>query len=165
MTSRDTDRRISLPASADGPSPSDKQAGQTTDLFGQVHVPASPSVPPARARRAMTSVTFGLRGFLSSASAALEQSLVSRLKRRLDGAGSTLFSMTWKRKATPAGRPYYQLAVSGRRTSGSGFGSWRTPTVGMLNADRAKDPDYANRKRQKGQTITLADEARLASRA
>jgi hypothetical protein len=36
----------------------------------------------------------------------------------------------------------------------------RTPTVGMLNADRAKDPDYANRKRAKGQTITLADQVR-----
>ena len=32
----------------------------------------------------------------------------------------------------------------------------------MLNADRATDPGYADRKREKGQTITLADEARLA---
>ena len=39
-------------------------------------------------------------------------------------------------------------------------GLWRTPTVGMLNADRAKDPEYANRKVAKGQTITLADQAR-----
>ena len=37
---------------------------------------------------------------------------------------------------------------------------WRTPTVGMLNADRAKDPEYANRKRAKGQTITLADQVK-----
>lgn len=30
----------------------------------------------------------------------------------------------------------------------------------MLNADRAKDPEYANRKRAKGQTITLADQVK-----
>jgi hypothetical protein len=75
----------------------------------------------------MTNAICGLRGHLSSPSAALEQSLVSKLKRRLDGAGSTLFSLTWKRKATPAGRPYYQLAASARRTSETGFGSWPTP--------------------------------------
>jgi hypothetical protein len=38
---------------------------------------------------------------------------------------------------------------------------WRTPTVGMLNADRAKDPDYAARKVVKGQTITLADQVKM----
>jgi len=39
---------------------------------------------------------------------------------------------------------------------------WRTPTVGMLNADRAKDPEYHARKVAKGQTITLADEVKTA---
>jgi hypothetical protein len=38
--------------------------------------------------------------------------------------------------------------------------SWRTPTVAALNADRATDPEYGNRKKAKGQTITVADEAR-----
>jgi hypothetical protein len=75
----------------------------------------------------MTSVTCGLRGFLSSASAALSESSVSRLRRQLDGAGSTLFALTWRRKATPSGRPYYQLAASARRTGEIGFGSWPTP--------------------------------------
>lgn len=37
----------------------------------------------------------------------------------------------------------------------------RTPTTAMLNADRAKDPEYANRKISKGQTITLADQAKM----
>lgn len=39
-------------------------------------------------------------------------------------------------------------------------GLWRTPTVGMLNADRAKDPEYTARKEAKGQTITLADQVK-----
>ena len=38
---------------------------------------------------------------------------------------------------------------------------WRSPTVGMLNADRARDPDYGKRKAEKGQTITLADQVRM----
>ena len=93
----------------------------------------------------MTNATCGLRGFLSSPSAALQSSLESKLKRRLDGAGSTLFSLTWKAKATPAGRPYCQLAASARRTSETGFGSWPTPaaqepggTLEMHNARRRK---------------------------
>jgi hypothetical protein len=116
--------------SADGPTPCDSPDGTMLDLFGQAAAPASPLVPPARARRPMTSVTCGLRGFLSSASAALQEFLVSRLRRRLDGAGSTLFSLTWRRKATPAHRPYYQLAVSARRTSDNDCGSWPTPDTG-----------------------------------
>jgi hypothetical protein len=75
----------------------------------------------------MTNATCGLRGFLSSPSAALQSSLESRLKRQLDGAGSTLFSLTWRAKATPAGRPYFQLAASALRTSDNDVGSWPTP--------------------------------------
>lgn len=126
----DTPKPISLPESADGLSPSDLPDGTMTDLFGQAHVPASLSAPPARVKRAMTSATFGLRGYLSSPSAALQSSLESRLMTRLDGVGSILFSQTWRRKATPAGRPYYQLAASGRRTLETAFGSWPTPMAG-----------------------------------
>jgi hypothetical protein len=78
----------------------------------------------------MTNATCGLRGFLLSESYALQQSLESRLRRQLHGAGSTLFSLTWKTKATPAGRPYSQLAASALRTSGSDCGSWPTPMAG-----------------------------------
>jgi hypothetical protein len=126
-TSEATRNVISSEALADGRLPCVSPDGPTTDLFGQEVVRASPSRPPARARRPMTNATCGLRGFLSSASAALEQSLVSKLRRRLDGAGSTLFSLTWSRKATPAHRPYYQLAALARPISGSDCGSWPTP--------------------------------------
>lgn len=125
-----TPRPISSPVSADGRSLSDLRDGPMIDLFGQVHVPASPLVPPARARRPMTSATFGLRGYLSSPSVALQSSLESRLKRRLDGAGSILFALTWRVKGTPAGRPYCQLAASARPISETGFGSWPTPMAG-----------------------------------
>lgn len=128
-TSADTVNAISSPALADGPLRSVSPAGPTIDLFGQEAVPASPSAQPERARRPMTSATCGLRGYLSSPSAALQSSLESRLRQRLDGAGSTLFSLTWNRKATPAGRPYYQLAASALRTFDSDCGSWPTPAA------------------------------------
>jgi len=103
----------------------------------------------------MTSVICGLRGFLSSASADLQESLESKLRRRLDGAGSTLFLLIWRRKATPAGRPYYQLAVSGRRTSDSEFGSWPTTS----SRDCAGPIDHKAR----GYGMQLNDTAQLAS--
>ena len=54
----------------------------------------------------------------------------------------------------------FQHLTAERPISGTESGLWRTPTVGMLNADRAKDTEYAARKEAKGQTITLADQVR-----
>jgi hypothetical protein len=110
--------------------------GQTSDLFGPVAARASHLAPLAKARRPMTSATCGLNGFLSSESADLQQSLVSKLMRRLDGVGSTLFSLTWRRKATPAGRPYYQLVASARRTSETEFGSWPSPSASFDGSEQ-----------------------------
>jgi hypothetical protein len=61
----------------------------------------------------------------------LSQLLQRNLARQLNGRGSTLFNLTWKERATPAGRVFYQLAASGRRTSeqerGSSESYWPTP--------------------------------------
>lgn len=148
-TSAATHKPISSLASEDGRSRSELQAGQTTDLFGQARALVSHSPSQARARRPMTNVTCGLRGFLSSPSAALQSSLESRLKRRLDGVGSTLFSLTWKAKATPAGRPYCQLVASARRTSDSDFGSWPTPTAAENIGDLEKKNERRARMKEK----------------
>jgi len=135
----------------------------TAESHGQEVVPANPSVPPARARRAMTSATCGLRGFLSSPSAALQSSLESRLRRQLDGAGSTLFSLTWNRKATPAGRPYFQLVASARPTSEAEFGSW--PTARSTDGEKnVRTPEGAAREMaRKGSPQDLNQAATLAS--
>ena len=160
MTLPDMTSVISSQASVDGASHSGSPDGPTTDLFGQAVVPASHSAPPGRARRPMTSATCGLRGHLSSPSAALQSSLESRLRRQLDGAGSTLFSLTWRRKATPAGRPYFQLAASARRTSDSDFGSWPTPT-----REDGRSSGAAGYSTESGRHsgTTLTDAARMAS--
>jgi hypothetical protein len=128
--SPDTSSAISSPGSADGRLHCDSLDGQTTDLFGQAVAPASRSQPPGRKAVALTKGTYGRIGFVSSVSTSLEQSLANKLKQRLDGVGSTLFSLIWKRKVTPRGRPYYQLAASARRISDSDYGSWPTPMAG-----------------------------------
>lgn len=136
---------ISSPASAAGASLYDRRVGPIIERYGLAPVLASLS--PARAKETglLTRVTSGLTGATSSRSRALQSSLESRLRRQLSRAGSTLFSLTWRVKATPAGRPYCQLAASARRTSDSGFGSWPTPaaqepggTLEMHNARRRK---------------------------
>ena len=80
---------------------------------------------PEKAKHQAMNATSGPLGSSLSELADRQSSLANRLKRQLDGAGSTLFTLTWRRKATPLGRPYYQLAASGRRTSDNDCGSWR----------------------------------------
>lgn len=149
-------RPISSQESGGGLTVCGVQDGPTTDLFGQEAVPVSPSAQPGKDGGRLMSATCGLIGFLLSESASLQQSLESRLMRQLDGAGSTLFSLTWKRKATPAGRPYFQLVASGRRTSGNDCGSWATPNAAVPGGT----PDQALKRKEKhscGQSVTVLD--------
>jgi hypothetical protein len=107
--------------------------GQTTDLFGQEVAPANRSLQQARDKHLAMNATSGPTGSSLSELADRQLSLANRLKRQLDGVGSTLFTLIWNRKATPLGRPYYQLAASARRTSDSDYGSWPTPNAGPQN--------------------------------
>jgi len=66
----------------------------------------------------------------------------------------------WPRSGMTAGGECWELPMLERIIKGIDSGLWRTPTVGMLNADRAKDPEYGQRKLAKGQTITLADQVK-----
>ena len=116
-------------ASGSGPTLSDSQGGQTPGLSGQDPALVNLSPRLVKALGLMTSGTCGQRGTTSSASAALQSSLVSRLKQRLTTGGSTLFTLIWKQKATPSRRSVSLLRASGRRTSDSACGSWPTPTV------------------------------------
>lgn len=156
-TSTATPNATSSPASADGPSPSTLPAGQQISLFGPDHAPANHSVQPARARRPMTNAICGLAGFLSSRSGALQSSLENRLRQRLAGAGSTLFSLIWRRKGTPAGRPYYQLVASALRTFDSEFGSWPSPQARDGAHGRSGQPERTGGRRR-----NLDDYATLA---
>jgi len=129
MTLKATPNVISSPASAAGPMHSGSQDGPTTDLFGQEVAPVSPSAGPDKAKHLAMNATFGRTGSSLSEQYDRQLSLANRLSRQLDGAGSTLFTLTWSRKATPYGRPYFQLVASARRTSDSDCGSWPTPNA------------------------------------
>jgi hypothetical protein len=79
----------------------------------------------------------------------------------LDGAGSTLFSLIWNSKGTPAGRPYFQLAASARRTSDNGCGSWPTPLGNRV--DLVMEEAAAKEAARKGPMNSLGVTAHLAS--
>src|SRR5689334_2170066 len=116
QTSRGSCNAISSPGLESGATPCDSQDSPMTDLFGVALVPAPVSPSRAKERGLKTLATSGRLGLASSASAALQSSLANKLMERLDTAGSTLFTLTWKRKATPLGRRYLERAVSVRRT-------------------------------------------------
>jgi hypothetical protein len=123
-------------ASRDGRSPSGSRGGRATGRSGPRRSPASRSRRRVSAAPKRTSAISGPSFSTSSASAALASSLESRCQRLLDSAGSTEYSLTWKRKATPAGRSFCQLVASALRTSEQGStgspsasAGWPTPAA------------------------------------
>ena len=122
----DTCSATSLPVLVAGATPCALPDGPTTDLFGRAVAHASPSAQQAPKKAPLMIDTSGLSGSISSASAALESSLVSKLKQRLTTDGLILFNLIWKAKATPAGRQVYRLRASARRTLDNDCGSWPT---------------------------------------
>jgi hypothetical protein len=136
-------------ASGCGPTRCDPQAGTTTVLFGQEAARASLSARQVQEAGLMTSGTSGLTGTTSSASAALQSSLASRLQARTASVGSTLYTLTWKQRATPSGRQICALRASARRTSDSASGllGWPTPQMRDFRSggeDRVENPDRSN---------------------
>jgi hypothetical protein len=126
-TSGVTRSATSSPASESGATRSASQDGPTTDLFGLEVAPVPAFQQQEKARGLMTLATSGLIGIDSSASAALQQCLESRLMTQLDSAGSTLFKLTWRRRITPLGRRYLEHVASARRIDGSDCTSVLTP--------------------------------------
>ena len=125
----DSGNVIFSPESESGPMPSVAPDGRMTVPSGQVPVPASLSARQAKERGLLTSGTCGQRFSTSSASAGLSQSLASRLQAVTVLHGSTLYHLTWKVRATPAGRLIPALRASVRRISDNGSTGWPTPTM------------------------------------
>ena len=116
-----------------GLTPCAAQDGQTTDPSGQDLAPANLSARQAKALGLLTSGISGQPSTTSSASADLILFLVNKLQAKTASTGSTLYTLTWKQRATPAGRSISALRASARRTSASAFGGlesgWATPTT------------------------------------
>jgi len=144
--------------------PADLAVSAMMFRYGREAVLASLSPRQAKEVELLTSGTYGPTGNTSSRSAALQSSLESRLREQLATGGSTLFALTWRRKATPSGRPYCQLVASALRTSDSACGSWPTPNAipegrGGLQSNPQKAPE----RREQGHQLNLDDAACLAS--
>ena len=143
-------------ALADGALRFGSPAGQTTDLFGPVPVLANLSARQAKELGLLTSGTYGPRSTTSSASAGLQGSLASKLQALTASAGSTLYALTWKERATPSGLRICALRASVPRKSGSDSTGWPTPDTNQ----RGGPQDPAKRKAG-GHSVNLQDAATL----
>jgi hypothetical protein len=157
MKSPTTHNSTSSPASADGPSLSDSQAGPMTDLFGLEAAPASRSRKLAKANAKPTKGTSGPSSATSSPSAILQSRLASKLRARLAAHGSLEFALTWKDWDMLSGPPICALRASTPRTSGNACSGWPTPDTNQRGG--AQDP--AKRKAG-GHSVNLQDAALLA---
>jgi hypothetical protein len=131
LTFWDLINATSSPGSASGPTHCADQDGPMTVLYGQDHVLASLSARQAKEQGLLMSGTCGQRFTTSSASADLQSSLVSKLQAKTASLGSTLYSLTWKQRDTPAGRSISALRASVRRISDNASGGlgWPTPSA------------------------------------
>ena len=136
-----------------------------TVLFGQEAARASLSARQVQEAGLMTSGTSGRTGTISSASAALQSSLASRLQARTASAGSTLYTLTWKQRATPSGLLICALRASARRISDSASGllGWPTPAANTYGENLELEMERRARLKEKhgngngaGMTIALA---------
>jgi hypothetical protein len=83
----------------------------------------------------------------SSKSAALQQSLESRLRARTGVNGSPEYALTWKHWDMLSGPPICALRASARRTSDKDYSGWPTPTKGNADGSQmAKDASSTGRR-------------------
>ena len=112
-----------------GKQPSTSPHSRQTEMFGRPAFPASPGQTQEKKQAAAMTAICGQNTSGSSKSADLSLFLASRCKQRLEWVGSMEYSQTWKRKATPAGRLYWEHTARGRRTFDSDFFGWPSPTA------------------------------------
>lgn len=155
-------KSISVPGSASGPTPSASPDGPTTDPHGPRVSRASLSARQARDLGLLTSGTSGPQANISSASAALESFLVSRLQARTQSLGSTLYKLTWKPWVMPSGRVRSRLRASVRRTSETELTGWPTPAAKIKAGGEYKDPEKAIARAMGPHANDLRDFAQLA---
>jgi len=165
-TSEASPSAISSPGSAGGHTPPASPGGPTTSPSGPGRVPASRSAPRERGKASMMPAIFGPSSIGSSQSAALQSSLENRLRARTASAGSTLYSLTWKHRATPSGRQICALRASAPRISASASGllqtGWPTPTAKINAGGEYKDPDKAMARAMGPHANDLRDFAQMA---
>jgi len=160
-TSEASRSATSSPASQDGLSPCSSQDYPTTSRAGRVVLRASLSAWLDQEAGKTIHVTW-LRPFsISSQSVVLQCYLASRLRPlSKKTTGLMLYSSSWKRKATPAGRMYYQLAVSALRTNATEYFSAQRPWATASYSDGRRGGSGIT----EGMTgVSLAQQAKMAN--
>ncbi len=150
-------RCIYSPASGAGRVLSALLDGRTIAPCGPGHVPANRSRKRAPGAAQKTLDIFGPNSAASSTSGDLQWSLENRLRAR--PFGSTLCSLTWRRFATPSGRPFCRLLASVRRTKETASGLLPTPTraqYGTANNGNPHDGRTEYRTKGKPSLSTMA---------
>lgn len=136
---------ISSQALADGRLHCGWQDSPTTAKSGPAHAHASHSASPAKAKEPQTLATCGPNSSASLRSAALQESLESRLRAVLDVNGSPEYALTWKHWTMESGAPICALRARARRTFDNGCTGWPTPlvndTTGSTHCYGPKQPD------------------------
>ena len=154
--SPDTGSAISLLDLPGGPTHCNSPDGQTAGKSGPDHVRASRSALRGSGKEVKMRATSGPSFFSSLPSAALQQSLASRLADGWGLNGSPLFELTWKQLDMPSGPPICRLAASARRTSGDDCSGWPTPNA--AGAERGGQAKRAGLRRS-----NLIDTAQLSA--
>lgn len=111
--------------------PIKSDSGHQISTSSPLVTPANPLAMPESGGERMTPGTSGL-GFENCLPLSVRTSRAGACLRTLLGTshlGSTVCSLTWRMKATPAGRPLFRLQASVRSTGGIGSGLWPTATV------------------------------------
>ena len=116
---------------------SDLQTSLLKRHYGPEALRASLSASQENSSASSTSGTLPRPSCGSLTSAALQSSLANRLRQQLENTGSMIYSLSWKDKVTPAGRPYCQRQASAPRTNAIDFSlvrtNWQTPTVTCIH--------------------------------
>jgi hypothetical protein len=154
MTLADSPNAISSPVSADGLSHSKWPVGQMMLPFGPEVVPVNHSVQPASERESKTTDTSGRSSGVSLTSAALQQSLESKLRQRMEGIGCPMYALTWKHWAMRSGQPICALRASVRRTSAKDYSGW--PTAAARDWKNGKSNQHGKNSRPLNEVAMLA---------
>ena len=162
MNSSPTPRRTSSTELPAGRSPSSSQDGRKTAKSGQAAARASRSAEQAAEKALTMRAISGPPGSSSSASAALQSFLESRLGVLTAERGSPLYKLTWKRWDMPWGAPICALRASVPRTSGRDCSGWPTPTAKFKAGGEYSDPEKALARVLGPHSNDLRDFAKLA---
>jgi hypothetical protein len=153
-TLKTSNASISSRGSADGSMQLLSLAGLQSAKSGPGRAPVSRSRKAGKSRVKKTRGTCGRNFAGSSKSAALQQSLESKLRALTDVNGSPEYVLTWKKWGMPSGVPICALRGRLRRTSDKGFTGWPTPA--RQNATGGANPNGNN-----GNYFTLQTAAKL----